>query len=193
MRKISLKALEAACQHYLMENSGRLPDEIRYLGGLQRIQYVFVYPEQNDIVLAGPAEGWKVDEDGNVIGETTGRPVLQLDDLARRAAHRQQRSGRWHQLLDQPDGKGMRALNSLLQQQRVTGHRANCPGPGTGHETGLWDHTDFARGVPANSHLARVLVAADYRMKTAGNEAGPIPDAGLPELRRNAQRATRRK
>ena len=81
MRKISLRALEAACQHFLTENSGKLPDEIKYLGGLQRIQYVFVYPEQNDIVLAGPAEGWKIDEAGNVVGVTTGRPVLQLDDL----------------------------------------------------------------------------------------------------------------
>ena len=28
----------------LRENSGKLPDEIRYLGGLLRVQYVFVYP-----------------------------------------------------------------------------------------------------------------------------------------------------
>ncbi len=59
MRKISLKALEAASSTILTENSGMLPDEIKYLGGLQRVQYMFVYPDQQDIVLAGPAEGWK--------------------------------------------------------------------------------------------------------------------------------------
>ena len=29
---------------------------MRYLAGLQHIQYVFVYPDQHDIVLAGPAK-----------------------------------------------------------------------------------------------------------------------------------------
>ena len=41
-----------------------LPDAIKYLAGLQHIRYVFVYPEQKDIVLVGPGEGWKVDAQG---------------------------------------------------------------------------------------------------------------------------------
>ena len=43
-RKISLKALEAACQKVLVVQNGKLPDEITYLGGLQRMEYVLVHP-----------------------------------------------------------------------------------------------------------------------------------------------------
>ena len=32
-------------------------------------------------MLAGPGEGWKVDDNGNYVGVTTGRPVLRLEDL----------------------------------------------------------------------------------------------------------------
>ena len=80
MRKISLRRLEAAIDD-CAKNNKPLPDAIKYLAGLQHIRYVFVYPEQKDIVLVGPGEGWKVDARGNVVGVTTGRPVMLLDDL----------------------------------------------------------------------------------------------------------------
>ena len=80
LRKISLRGLQAAIDQW-RKTSKALPDDIRYLGGLQQIRYVLVYPEQNDIVLVGPGEGWKVDAHGDVVGVKTGRPVLLLDDL----------------------------------------------------------------------------------------------------------------
>ena len=80
LRKISLRRLEAAVAAAAKETQP-LADEIRFLGGLQRIQYVFVYPERNDIVLAGPADGWKVDDAGITVAVTTGLPVMLLDDL----------------------------------------------------------------------------------------------------------------
>ena len=58
-----------------------IPDALKYLAGLQHVRYIFVYPEQKDIVLVGPGEGWKVDAKGCVVGITTGRPVMLLDDL----------------------------------------------------------------------------------------------------------------
>ena len=58
-----------------------LPEEVFFLAGLQDIRYVFVYPEQKDIVLVGFGEGWRIDTRGNVVGITTGKPVLLLDDL----------------------------------------------------------------------------------------------------------------
>ena len=67
MRAVSLKHLEAALAKAHAEGKP-LPPEVVYLAGLQRVRYVFVYPEQNDIVLAGPAEGWKMDALGNVVG-----------------------------------------------------------------------------------------------------------------------------
>ena len=60
LRKVSLKALDEAVARQLATGKP-LPDVMQHLAGLQQIEYVFVYPEQNDIVLVGPGEGWKVD------------------------------------------------------------------------------------------------------------------------------------
>ena len=80
LRKVSLRKLEEAIAKHL-KNGNPIPDEMKLLAGLQKVQYVFVYPDQRDIVLAGYGEGWKMDAQGNVVGKTTGRPVLGLDDL----------------------------------------------------------------------------------------------------------------
>ena len=80
MRMISLSKLQAEIRKAKLSGE-TLSDEFRFLAGLQRIEFVFVYPERQDIVLAGPAEGWRVRDDGSVVGVTTGRPVLQLEDL----------------------------------------------------------------------------------------------------------------
>ena len=80
LRKVSLHMLESV----LAENrkTGQpIRDEVKYLAGLQRIKYVFVYPQQQDIVLAGPGEDWRIDEQGEVVGVSSGNPVLLLDDL----------------------------------------------------------------------------------------------------------------
>ena len=79
MRKISLVRLEAECERYAREKKA-VPIDLYYLAGLQRIDYVFVYPETKDIVIAGPAEGFSSNGQ-QVVGLTNGRPPLQLDDL----------------------------------------------------------------------------------------------------------------
>jgi hypothetical protein len=142
------------------KNQRPLPDEVKYLGGLQRIRYVFVYPEEKDIVLAGPGEGWKVDARGNVVGLTTGRPVLQLDDLltALRSA-RQAAEGGIRCSID-PTQAGMARLNQLTA--------ANPRAELKAREEALGKQQITVAGVPASSHFARILVAADYRMKRIG-------------------------
>lgn len=57
---------------------------------------MLLYPESNDIVIAGPGEGWKLDGKGNMVGVTTGRPVLNLEDLL--VAFRTARAARQGQL-----------------------------------------------------------------------------------------------
>ena len=66
LRMVSLRGLNGAIKDAMQNNLGQLPESVQFLAGLQRIQYVLVYPEQNDIVLAGPGEGWKVKEDGSI-------------------------------------------------------------------------------------------------------------------------------
>jgi hypothetical protein len=71
----------------LQEKGQPLPPEIRHLGGMVRLQYVFVYPEEKDLVIAGPAEPFDVDLPYRPLGRYTGRPVLHLSDLVTALRH----------------------------------------------------------------------------------------------------------
>jgi hypothetical protein len=80
IRKISLNKLEAAIA--ARAANGQQPtDEMKYLAGLTRAQYVFFYPDTKDIVIAGPAEGFMPDASGRVVGMNSGRAILELQDL----------------------------------------------------------------------------------------------------------------
>ena len=119
LRMISLRRLQetiAACQKL----NQLLPDEVRYLAGLQRVEYVFADPEHHDIVLAGPAEGWTINNDGEVVGRTTGRAVLRLDDLlvAFRTADKA-RNGGISCSID-PSGQGVARLEAYLSGAKPT-------------------------------------------------------------------------
>jgi hypothetical protein len=176
LRHISLRKLEAAVQEYV--KSGKpLDDEMHYLAGLQEIRYVFVYPEQNDIVLVGPGEGWKVDAKGNVIGVSSGRPVLLLDDLlvALRTARAAQQQAISCSIDPRPEG--LTQLRSYVKTLRAGMDprvaMANI-------EQALGPQVISVTGVPETSHFARVMVAADYRMKRLAMNFEPSPVPGLP-------------
>ena len=181
IRKISLKRLhEAVAAHIKSGGAGHLPDEVRYLAGLQRIEFVLVYPEQNDIVIAGPAEGWRLDDAGNVVGLTTGRPVLHLDDLlvALRSVHSARTEGITCSI--DPTAEGYRKLNTLLESQRAQPGPRNLVALERAMKTAFGPQQITVTGVPSTSHYARVLVAADYRMKRLAMKLEPSPVKGLP-------------
>jgi hypothetical protein len=174
LRKVSLRRLEAALA--ARQKAGQpMDDAMRYLAGLQRIRYVFAYPEQNDIVIAGYAESWKIDPHGNTVGTSTGRPVMLLDDLI--VALRTVRSGAGEISCSiDPTPEGLARLHEhaaklvaindpQLEAQTI--------------EQLLGPQTITITGVPATTHFARVLVAADYRMKRLGMKLEPSPVAGL--------------
>src|SRR4029079_8962352 len=59
-----------------------VPDELRYLRGLTHVRALLVHPDEKDLVIAGPAEPFVVQDGGlYATGKRTGRPVMQLDDL----------------------------------------------------------------------------------------------------------------
>ncbi len=175
LRKISLRRLEAAVADVLNGNAGDLPDELKYLAGIQRIRFVFVYPEQNDVVLAGPGEGWKVDEYGHVVGVTTGRPVIHIDDLlvSLRSAAAARQGGITCSI--DPTTEGLRAVQAFLRKQ----HQFQ-PGVIPRIENILGPQNVTVRGIPTDSHFARVLVACDYRMKRIAMNLEPSPVKDLP-------------
>ena len=173
-RKVSLRALEAALTEAV--NSGNpVPDEALYLAGLQRVQYVLVYPEQNDIVLAGPGEGWRFDDDGNAVGVTTGLPAVRLDDLlvALRTVEAARTEGITVSI--DPTAEGRQRFEAFMQSQR-TFNAAILPVAARA----LGPQQVTLTGVPTESHFARVLFAADYRMKRLAMNLEPAPIKGLP-------------
>lgn len=174
MRKISLRRLDetlAAC----MKDGKPLPDAMRYLAGLQHVEYVFVYPEQRDIVLVGPGEGWKVDAKGTVVGIATNRPVMLLDDLivALRTAKQAAEGGIFCSI--DPTPEGLERLKTFLSaQKQFDGAVADQA------EKALGMQDIRVSNVLGTSHFGRVLVAADYRMKRLAMGFEPSPVRGLP-------------
>jgi hypothetical protein len=179
MRILSLRGLAASCEDAMKNRFGRLPDEVQFLAGLQRIQYVFVDPEANDILIAGPAEGWRIDDRANVVGVTTDRPVLLLDDLlvALRQVHAARTEGISCSI--DPTEEGYRNLQKVLDAQRSQGS-VNRQVLEPAMKRAFGPQVVTIKGVPATSHFARVLVAADYRMKRIAMKIDQAPVKGLP-------------
>lgn len=178
MRKISLRQLELAIQDSLVKGEP-LSEEIQFLAGLQRIQYILVYPEQQDIVLAGPGEGWRVDEQANVVGVTTGQPVLRLDDLlvALRTVHEAREVGITCSI--DPTPEGLQRLQTVLDRQRAL-RTLNPVQLEPVMKEAMGPQVISLTGVPSNSHFARVLVSADYHMKRLAMNIDRAPISRFP-------------
>jgi hypothetical protein len=167
-------------------DSGREPPaDVRYLKGLARIENVFIYPGEHDIVLAGSSETYRADNPLEPLGIATGRPVVQLEDLivAMRAvaagARGQGRTGvpggrdffgcslenpanfqeAWNATFTKY-GKGPR--NVLLAEMK------KALGP---QEVKLY-------GVPEDSRVAFTMLAADYRLKRLAMGVETVPAIG---------------
>jgi hypothetical protein len=179
LRKISLRGLEEAIQKCI-DQKQPLPDEVLYLAGLQQIRYVFVYGDQKDIVLAGPGEGWKADAKGNIVGATTGRPVLLLDDLLIALRFARVDAGGEITCSIDPTPEGIQRLRAHVAKLRTIGKDPKKTAAGI--EQALGRQTITLHGVPDESHFARVLVAADYRMKRLAMDFEPSPIKGLPSF-----------
>ena len=80
LRLVSLARLE---REIARRQKAGLPtlETMKQLAGLSQIKYVFIYPEEGDVVIGGPAEAWEYNAEGTPRGVTSGRPTLQLDDF----------------------------------------------------------------------------------------------------------------
>ncbi len=178
LRAVSLKQIEAALAKAQAEKQP-VPQDVIYLAGLQRVRYVFVYPDRKDIVIAGPAEGWKMDALGNVVGVSTNRPVLMLDDLM--VALRSGEVSRTQAItcsID-PTPEGLQRLQELTSQLQSIGDRDQTLAM---IENALGPQVISVTGVPATTHFARTMVAADFRMKRLAMNFEPAPVDGLPSF-----------
>ena len=177
LRKISLNRLEAAVKS--RTDMGMKPTEdMANMAGMTRIQYVFFYPETNDIVLAGPAEAYGADVAGRVRGLESGQATLNLDDMvvALRAFFGEK--GREAPLVSvsiDPTKEGLAQMQQFLVKtgSRATPNDTEFIVKGLKESLGL--QTVRLTGIPGSSHFAQVLVEADYRMKLLGIGLEPPP------------------
>ena len=148
---------------------------MQFLAGLQQIEYVFVYPETGDLVIAGPAEGFAPNEIGRVVGVTTGRPALRLDDLI--IALRTVPSKSMIGCSIDPDQARLASFNDYLKQNSFAATPAVIAQRFREMTQVLGMQTVSVFGVPSDSHFALALVEADYRMKlmSVGLESPQIP------------------
>lgn len=183
LRMVSLKGLENALNQ-AAANGQPVPADVEFLAGLQRIEFVIVDPDQHDVILAGPAEGWKVNDDGLVVGEKSGLPVLKLEDLlvALRSANAA-RQGDGISVSIDPTEEGVKRLAQFYQS--IPGFN---PDLANQVESAMGQHQIRLTGVPADSRYGQILVAADYKMKrlSMGLEAAPIDD--FPSILEMAQK-----
>ncbi len=191
MRMISLKSLQEAIVQS-RKDGGPLPEAISFLAGLQRVEYVFVDTENHDIVIAGPAEPWKLLEDGSVVGTESGGAVLLLDDLivAMRSVETARQGGISCSI--EPTAEGRHRLQQLLKRIQLR------PGqnPSIFEEPmkqAFGPQMIRLNGIREDSHLARTIVAADYEMKRIAMALTKSPVDGLPsylQLAKNGQHSS---
>ena len=177
MRKVSLVRLQRQLQLLQLRNE-HADEAMRNLAGIYKIQYVLVYPEQRDIVIAGPAGPWKENRNGRLVNINNGKPVLKLDclvELMRNAYSENPTFG---------CSITPRAANLLKARQYLANHNAKPLTPqntdawlqGLRQSVGRQDVEVF--GTDTQTHLAQILVEADHHMKLVG--LGEVP--GVPGM-----------
>lgn len=178
LRMVSLKGLQQAVAD--SKQAGEvLPSEVEFLAGLQRIEYVFVDDERQDIVIAGPAEPWTVRDDGSVVGKVSGGATMRLADLlvAFQSLEDAQREGISCSI--EPTAEGRRRLQQFLRRVKLRPGQNPAVFESSMKEA-FGPQTIQLIGVDTETRYARTLVAADYQMKRLAMALMPSPVKGLP-------------
>jgi hypothetical protein len=139
-----------------------VPDDIRYLGGLTQIRYVFVYPDDHDLIIAGPAEPFVVHDGGlYASGRRTGRPVMQLDDLVVAMRTAGDPKGKTFGCRIDPDPRSLEISKDVMAKYARKSRRERMDAMAKA----LGPQKVSVFGTAADTRLAFVCVAADYKLK----------------------------
>ena len=166
LRMVSLPRLERSVARRIEEGLP-VPESMAQLAGLSQIKYVFVYPENNEIVLAGPADGWRYNNLGQAVSLSDGNPTMQLDDLVtilRTFARGEKDFGCSINTRDE----GVKALKEYAESTPVELDSSQTRKWVNELQKKLGRQDVVVWGVPGDSRVARVMVEADYRMKLIG-------------------------
>lgn len=170
----------------LIDEGKPLPDRLKYLDGMTKLRYIFVFPEKNDLVIAGDAEPYDTEILSRPIGVRTGRPVIQLDDLvvALRAVGPGNIRNRFGCSLDMPEG-AMQKVSAIIKNpanRRLSkAKKAALMSEATGN------HTCRFFGIQPDSRVALVLVEADYLLKRLAMDIDKPPVAAVRHTKQRRQ------
>ena len=170
LRCVSLPRLEAEI-YRRMAAGEPLDESMMVLAGLRSIDYVYLYPEIGDVVLAGPAGDWRLDAEHRLVATDDGTPVVRLDDLITLLRREREQHHAAFGCSITPRQQNLEATqtfaNDSASQPLPPGRRARekwldqlCD------KLGKQDIELF--GLDASTHAAHVLVKADYHMKRIG-------------------------
>ena len=153
-----------------------VPQDVRFLGGMTRLRYVFVYPDERDVVIAGPAEPYAVAQGGLfATGNASRRPVLQLDDLVVALRTAYDGRGKVFGCRIDPDPKSVEISNDVMKRFANRSRRERMDAMAKA----LGPQKVSVFGTQADTRLAYVLVAADYKLKRFAMGLEPAA-AGAP-------------
>ncbi|HEV7279219.1 MAG TPA: DUF1598 domain-containing protein [Pirellulaceae bacterium] len=168
LRKVSLKALERALALDAVRGQAPSADAMS-LGGLYRIDYVFLYPESGDVVIAGPAGPLTRDADDRLVHAATGTPALRLDDLVVCLRHAYSAEGDFGCAITPTEASLARAQEYLAANaRRSLGSDAARRRWLGGLRESLGPQEISVFGIDPRTHAGRVMVVADWHMKRIG-------------------------
>ena len=175
LRCVSLKRLEQAAAE-LSRQGKPWPAEVRYLAGLQSVSRVFFFPDDNDVVLSGRAEAWTQLPSGEVVGRTTARPVLHLDDLIVGLRYAlSQKTAPFIGCSIEPTAQGMQSYVAYMNRLKsIDRNRVQQIFAGMAQAMGMQAIRLY--GIDTSSRFALTMVAADYRLKriSLGHDKSPV-------------------
>ena len=182
LRAISMRALNAKLVQH-QQSGTPLPVAVNYMAGLQRIEYVML--TDNDIILAGPAEGLKTNADGNVVGESSGMPALNVQDFMVAMQHVDDaRRGHGISVSIDPTEEGSRKVAKLMKKITPSGFDSDSAKV---LEEACGPQQVSLTGIPKDSRFAQILVSADYKMKRLAMGLQRTPEF-LPSIMEMAQK-----
>ena len=167
LRFVSLPRLERAIAARQAAHEPLEPAMLT-LAGLQRIEFVVVYPDSGDLVLAGPAGDWRA-EQGALVSVDTGEPVVRLDDLLTLLRRRAAEGNAAFGCKIVPRQEGLAAVQDYLAR---TSDKPLARG-GRGQwladlRNALGEQDVEFMGIEADNRVARLILAADFHMKLIG-------------------------
>ncbi len=179
LRAISLRRLEEAVLK-LHQTKEALPPDLEHLVGLTAIRYVIFDPARRDVMLLGPAEGWKQLQSGEVVGKKSQKPVLHLEDLiaAIRFAFSQNKPDGFIGCSIDPTPEGIARYATYMNRLGPM-DRSRIKPIFAGMEQAMGPQAIRLYGVESSSRFSLAMVAADYRLKRIALGHDPSPAQGV--------------